>query len=258
MITEDYLRAKARGAVANGRFRALKVNTICTLTIDEWEAVVIASDGICALCGEEVGLAAITLDHIHPRAFGGAHCLSNVQAVCLPCNITKNDFPPSLREKGWIPIREAARMLGDYTVKIKKTFLYHQNERCADYPTAIRLSDVRNALEKFSGMNLSQFAALVNKELKARGASSLSMPGVRYRLHQLIISENPPLALKWEDVQVEINEHSYWDIPREHAAILAEAVINFSPKPYDEREGLGNPTGNKGKRINQPKRKPPA
>lgn len=47
--------------------------------------------GRCALCGEPLALADVSVDHIIPLAKGGAHSHANTQATHLVCNAQKGD-----------------------------------------------------------------------------------------------------------------------------------------------------------------------
>lgn len=48
----------------------------------------------CVYCGDRLDLAAATLDHVYPRARGGAHVPGNVVVACAPCNRRKGDLLP--------------------------------------------------------------------------------------------------------------------------------------------------------------------
>jgi hypothetical protein len=45
----------------------------------------------CRACGSKDDLH---VDHVYPRAYGGKAVLSNLQALCAPCNRTKADALP--------------------------------------------------------------------------------------------------------------------------------------------------------------------
>lgn len=48
--------------------------------------------GACVLCGATERLS---VDHIHPVALGGSNDRSNLQCLCLPCNIRKSARVPA-------------------------------------------------------------------------------------------------------------------------------------------------------------------
>lgn len=45
--------------------------------------------GVCHYCGQVVGRAALTMDHIVPLARGGRTAKGNVVPSCRPCNQSK-------------------------------------------------------------------------------------------------------------------------------------------------------------------------
>lgn len=48
----------------------------------------------CYLCGAELELREVTVDHFIPLAKGGTHRMSNLRPCCFPCNNAKGDkFP---------------------------------------------------------------------------------------------------------------------------------------------------------------------
>jgi len=53
--------------------------------------VVARSDGICAHCDSTFSEAASHIDHILPFSKGGRTILSNLQALCAPCNLFKGN-----------------------------------------------------------------------------------------------------------------------------------------------------------------------
>lgn len=42
--------------------------------------------GLCGLCGYEVSLVDMTIDHMVPLSLGGSHTYDNVQSAHLVCN----------------------------------------------------------------------------------------------------------------------------------------------------------------------------
>lgn len=52
------------------------------------------SGGRCELCGQQLLLEDLTLDHIIPLAMGGEDSMDNLQASCFACNQFKNNILP--------------------------------------------------------------------------------------------------------------------------------------------------------------------
>lgn len=50
--------------------------------------------GLCMYCGKSLSYAHMQIEHVEPRAQGGAHTWTNVVATCEPCNRFKNDRTP--------------------------------------------------------------------------------------------------------------------------------------------------------------------
>ena len=49
---------------------------------------------LCLYCGQRFALAALTRDHVVPRAHGGADVWENVATACGPCNLRKGSRTP--------------------------------------------------------------------------------------------------------------------------------------------------------------------
>lgn len=58
-----------------------------SLTATEWQEVLDEFEGLCAYCGSS---ERITMDHVVPRARGGAHAKENVVPACDRCNKSKH------------------------------------------------------------------------------------------------------------------------------------------------------------------------
>lgn len=72
-------------------------------------ALVLVRDGeTCQYCGCQPGRAALTLDHVVPRAQGGVTSWENVVAACRACNATKADRTP---EQAGMTLRSTPRPL---------------------------------------------------------------------------------------------------------------------------------------------------
>lgn len=51
--------------------------------------------GVCHYCGQRVGAAALTLDHVVPVSRGGTSTKGNVVPACERCNRTKKYLTPA-------------------------------------------------------------------------------------------------------------------------------------------------------------------
>jgi len=47
----------------------------------------------CVYCGKTYDLHDLTLDHVHPRVFGGGDFTSNLVPACKSCNQDKGSLP---------------------------------------------------------------------------------------------------------------------------------------------------------------------
>lgn len=65
--------------------------------------------GRCWMCGKDVVLAAMHVDHIIPLSRGGPHAYANVGCACRLCNSAKRNKLPS--ELGLTPPRSASKPL---------------------------------------------------------------------------------------------------------------------------------------------------
>ncbi len=52
-------------------------------------------DGVCHYCGQKVGAAALTLDHVVPVSRGGTSSKGNVVPACRECNSKKKYLTPA-------------------------------------------------------------------------------------------------------------------------------------------------------------------
>lgn len=50
------------------------------------------ADGRCELCGREILLEDMTLDHIKPLSMGGVDNVKNLSCTCEPCNLFKGNI----------------------------------------------------------------------------------------------------------------------------------------------------------------------
>ena len=66
-----------------------------------WRLAVLYPDRFCSYCGERRRL---TIDHVRPRADGGADALRNMVPACESCNNLKSDMSLLMflwRRAGW-------------------------------------------------------------------------------------------------------------------------------------------------------------
>ena len=74
------------------------------VTAEELAGVILASDGVCAYCGDEIPLMEGSFDHVVPYSRGGVNLPSNLVRSCLTCNRTKHTkSPDELME--WLRLR---------------------------------------------------------------------------------------------------------------------------------------------------------
>jgi len=52
------------------------------------------ASGVCHYCGKEVGVPALTMDHLVPIIRGGRSTRGNVVPACKPCNDAKKHSLP--------------------------------------------------------------------------------------------------------------------------------------------------------------------
>lgn len=50
------------------------------------------SNGLCAHCGQKLSLSEMTVEHVIPKDKGGTHDMSNLVALCMDCNVNKDNF----------------------------------------------------------------------------------------------------------------------------------------------------------------------
>jgi 5-methylcytosine-specific restriction endonuclease McrA len=89
----SYLRYRVSQSLEAARKRHAPVDEF--MLTDKGRAAVkqlLTSSLKCALCSEVIGLKERELDHITPVSRGGWHSMSNLQVVCRPCNMMKNNY----------------------------------------------------------------------------------------------------------------------------------------------------------------------
>ena len=62
----------------------------------------------CVYCGESYELSELTLDHVHPKTYGGKDIASNLVPACVKCNQAKgsNNWLSWMRDRFGITKRE--------------------------------------------------------------------------------------------------------------------------------------------------------
>lgn len=80
---------RMRRIVQHNHQRAHLAGVISTLTADEWQCILDASEGQCDYCGSMVGVDNLTIEHMTPLVRGGSNTVDNVAAVCWDCNVRK-------------------------------------------------------------------------------------------------------------------------------------------------------------------------
>ncbi len=61
-----------------------------TVTKKEWIKLVEQYCYTCLCCNRKFSQVELCMDHIRPLAKGGAHSISNIQPLCIPCNVKKS------------------------------------------------------------------------------------------------------------------------------------------------------------------------
>src|SRR5262249_38315723 len=82
--------------------------------------------GRCALCGASVRDTPLDVDHIIPTNRGGSNDLSNLQALCAPCNRAKRDrdatdfrgYGAEERDDGCAFCCPAGRVVAEYNTAV--------------------------------------------------------------------------------------------------------------------------------------------
>lgn len=82
-------KGKLLGKSTFHRRRARKLNAGGSFTRTEFKALCTATGNRCLCCGQAVGLAKLTADHIVALVAGGHNGIGNIQPLCMPCNKAK-------------------------------------------------------------------------------------------------------------------------------------------------------------------------
>lgn len=73
----------------------LKRNAQGSYTKEEWVALKVKYNHQCVQCGIPDTESKLSVDHIIPLSRGGTNDISNIQPLCLPCNMKKHNKLPS-------------------------------------------------------------------------------------------------------------------------------------------------------------------
>jgi 5-methylcytosine-specific restriction endonuclease McrA len=82
--------AKASRTVAKARFRSRLREAVGDFTVAEWLELRARYGNRCLACGRSEPEILLTPDHVVPLGRGGANDISNIQLLCLPCNLRKH------------------------------------------------------------------------------------------------------------------------------------------------------------------------
>lgn len=96
------LKGKESARLKRRREKAIikKVNFWTPQMTVEWKVIVQTTEGYCPVCGVEVEIERMTMDHIIPLSKGGIHHINNVQPMCRSCNSAKGSAgTPKKRSK---------------------------------------------------------------------------------------------------------------------------------------------------------------
>jgi len=74
-------------AAYQSKRRALRTQAGGAYTVEQWISLCSRYGNVCLCCGEA---DALTPDHVIPIALGGTSDISNIQPLCLPCNLRKH------------------------------------------------------------------------------------------------------------------------------------------------------------------------
>lgn len=88
---EKYKAGKRRyESTRRAKKRQIKNN----FTTDEWLELRNSTEGICLVCGENVGIKNLTIDHIIPISrvpIGFIYTIKDIQPLCIHCNSKKHN-----------------------------------------------------------------------------------------------------------------------------------------------------------------------
>jgi 5-methylcytosine-specific restriction endonuclease McrA len=81
--------------------RRARLNSAPKIEKIDRNEIIRRDNGVCYLCGQDIPVNEISLDHVIPLARGGSHTKDNLRAVHKRCNSRKKAKLPS--ELNWLP-----------------------------------------------------------------------------------------------------------------------------------------------------------
>ena len=81
-------KRKLQHSKGKAKRRAMLAKVESNLSASDIREVYSLQSGMCAYCGDKVGLN-YHVDHIDPIALGGANTIDNIAIACPPCNLAK-------------------------------------------------------------------------------------------------------------------------------------------------------------------------
>lgn len=84
--SRDPLKTRASKVISEAKRRALKAGSGGHISTKELGYLQARYGSNCLACGS---IERLTWDHVIPLTKGGAHCVSNLQCLCRPCNERK-------------------------------------------------------------------------------------------------------------------------------------------------------------------------
>jgi 5-methylcytosine-specific restriction endonuclease McrA len=94
----------------------------------------------CQYCGEQKAALDLTLDHILPRAQGGATTPQNLVAACVKCNQRKGNRTP---EQARMPLLTSQKLL---TLGLDRVLLCHYAESRPEWRKYLFMDDVEDRI----------------------------------------------------------------------------------------------------------------
>lgn len=117
------------------------------LSASKRNLVALKTNGLCGYCGSDVDTSSCTVDHINPKAQGGANQVSNLVIACKSCNSSKRSL--SIEDyRTWVAWRSIAQI---------QSFSIHQIKWLldnTDIADKFNIADVRFFFENIEGVSI--------------------------------------------------------------------------------------------------------